>query len=116
MTIRNDTAVALALLLRVTAAHAHEGQPHIMGTVAAIDAQHIVVQTTEGKSVSVLVDTSTRYRQGDKSAAPTDVKVGDRVVVEARGADTPQTATEVRFAPGDGHHSQPGHDEHRSHP
>lgn len=113
MTKRNSFATVLAVLLCSTAVHAHEGQPHIMGTVAAIDANHIVVQTTEGKSLSVLVDKNTKYRQGDKTAAATDLKVGDRVVLEVSATGAGQTAREIRFAPA-GEHKD--HEDHHQRP
>ncbi len=109
MTIRNGFAAALAALLCSTVVHAHEGRPHLMGTVAAIDANQIVVQTTEGKSLSVAVDQNTKYRQGDAAAVATDLKVGDRVVLEVTSSGAGQTASEIRFAPAG---KRSGHEEH----
>ena len=77
---------------------AHGGETHILGTVTALDAQHVVVKTKEGQTLSIRVTQKTKYREGETAATGADLKVGDRVYVEAaRDGDT-LTASEIRFA------------------
>jgi ribosomal protein S1 len=61
------------------------GGTHVMGTVAALDAQHVVVKAKDGKTTSVLVNEKTTYRKGAAAATSADLKVGDRVVVHTTG-------------------------------
>ena len=77
---------------------AHGGGMHIMGTVADVDAQHVVVKTKDGKTQSVLVNDQTTYRKGKATATGADLKVGDRVVVHTTGKDDPLTAGEIHFS------------------
>lgn len=77
---------------------AHGGKTHVMGTVAAVDATHLTVQTREGKSVSIRLNDETKYRNGDAPAKSGDVKVGNRVVVDLTGSDDNPEAGEVRFS------------------
>lgn len=79
-------------------AFAHEGKPHIIGTVTALDAQHLVVQTKEGKTLSILLSKATKDRKGEATAAGADLKVGDRVVVDVTGEGETLTAGEIRFS------------------
>jgi len=115
MTKRNGWAVMFTAVLCAAVAQAHEGHPHIMGTVVAVDPHHIVVQTTDGKNLSVLVDKDTKYRQGDKAAAAADLKVGDRVVAEVSGTGDSLTASDIRFAPTAAHQGIEGHEAHQQH-
>ena len=77
---------------------AHGGGRHIMGTVADVDAQHVVVKTKDGKTQSVQVNDQTTYRKGKATATSADLKVGDRVVVHTTGKGDPLTAGEIHFS------------------
>jgi len=107
--------VALAISLWSLPAHAHEGAPHVMGTVATVDANYIVVQTREGKTLSLSIDTNTKFRQGDKAAAATDLKAGDRVVAEVTRQGDSLTASEIRLATPAKDKGAKGQEEHHSH-
>jgi len=80
-----------------TPAFAHGGGLHIKGTVADLDAQHVVVKTQDGKTQSVQVTDQTTYRKGKATATSADLKVGDRVVVHTTGKSDPLTAGEIHF-------------------
>jgi len=81
-----------------TPAFTHGGGLHIMGTVADMDAQHVVVKTKDGKTQSVQVTDQTTYRKGKATATSADLKVGDRVVVHTTGKSDPLTAGEIHFS------------------
>jgi len=67
----------VAVLATAGKLFAHEGHVHkIMGTVAAIDATHIEVDTKEGKKESFLLTKDTKYLKGKAPAAAVDMKVG----------------------------------------
>ncbi|MDQ2978578.1 MAG: hypothetical protein M3R62_05120 [Acidobacteriota bacterium] len=64
---------------------AHEGHRHVMGTVTAVDANHIEIKTQDGKSSSVPISAATKYTKGSKgktAGAASDLKVGSRVVID----------------------------------
>lgn len=98
MLTRIRTLSLLIVLFFHTSVLAHEGKPHIMGTVTALDTQHVVVQTKDGKTTSVVLNTETKYRKGQTAATGADLKVGDRVVVHTTGKGDALTASEVHFS------------------
>ena len=95
---RSGMLAVFIVLCFYTSAFAHGGGLHIMGTVADMDAQHVVVKTKDGKTQSVQVNDQTTYRKGKTTAASADLKVGDRVVVHTTGKDDPLTAGEIPFS------------------
>ena len=74
----------LMLILTVPAvARAHEGHAHkAMGTVSSIDGKNLMVKTTDGKTVMVMLDAKTTITQGKNKVELSALKVGDRVVAE----------------------------------
>jgi len=77
-------------------AMAHEGHEHkIMGQVVAVDEKHIEVQSTDGKKVSGLLGPKTVYKKGQATAGPSDVKVGQRVVLMVVEEKGEQNVTQV---------------------
>ena len=71
------------MLLVPTVALAHAGGEHIMGVVKTVQPPSLVVETQDGKQVTVHLDDQTKY---EKSGAPSSVgelKAGERVVVHA---------------------------------
>ena len=52
--------VLCAALLMPAVARAHEGHMHkALGTVSAVDGQHVTLKTTDGKSLMVMLDKET---------------------------------------------------------
>jgi hypothetical protein len=78
------TLVALAALLVVPGmARAHEGHSEkVLGTVSSIDGKNLMVKTTAGKTIMVMMDAKTRITRAKATLTAADVKVGDRVVAE----------------------------------
>jgi hypothetical protein len=74
----------LALVISTTLMFAHGNATHIIGTVSAIDGNHVTVKTQEGKSEMVMVEKTTKYLNGSKPAALDALKVGTRVVIDAK--------------------------------
>ena len=74
----------LAVVLVVPAvAVAHEGHAHkVMGTIASVDGKNLMVKTTDGKTVMVMLDAKTKITQGKNKVDVSALKVGDRVVAE----------------------------------
>jgi hypothetical protein len=74
----------LALMLGSAIAYAHNGVEHVMGTVTAVTDSSITVDTVKHTSVTVLLDPSTKFTKNDSQITRRDVKVGDRVVIDAK--------------------------------
>ena len=79
-------AILVAALTLPAVARAHNGHTHkVMGTITAIDGNHLTVKTTDGKSAMVMLDAKTKITQGKAPVAASALKVGVRIVAE--GAD-----------------------------
>ena len=76
--------IALAGALVVpTVARAHEGHAHkVMGTVSSVEGNNVIVKTSDGKTVMVMLDKKTAITRGKTKLDAAAVKVGDRVVAE----------------------------------
>ncbi len=90
-----------ALLLGSVTLFAHAGMEHVMGTVAAVTDTSITVDTVKHTKVTVLLNPSTKFSHSNAQASLQDLKVGDRVVVEAKpNPDKKLVAAEVRWGAG----------------
>jgi len=75
--------VLAATLVLPVVARAHEGHTHkALGTVSSIDGQHVVVKTTDGKTVTVMLDKETTITRGKEKLDAAALKVGERVSVD----------------------------------
>jgi hypothetical protein len=84
-------AVALALLLASGApAFAHGNNAHVRGVVTQVSAQSITVELADKTTKTLTVNAKTTFERAGKAAAMTDVKVGDRVVI-----DVPKNSSEA---------------------
>ena len=89
--------VALAFPTQLTA---HEGHKHkLMGTVTAVDASHVEIETKDEKKVSILLTEDTNYMRGKEPASAADLKVGERIVVTTIEKEGKKTAQEILLAP-----------------
>ena len=97
-------AVLMSLFLVVTAAlaSAHGNKVHVRGTIEKINADSVVVKTTEGKSVEVKFGASTvflvRANNEDKPAKASELATGDLVVIHATPKDNGLEADEIKFS------------------
>ena len=88
---------ALTLVLGAAgAAWAHEGHTHkVMGTVATVHENHLMVQTKDGKTVTITMNEKTSILRGKEKAAVTDLATGARVVVDVGDGKEPLVARSV---------------------
>ena len=73
-----------ALILGSAAAYAHNGFEHVMGTVTVITDSSITVETLKHTSISVSIDGATKFSKNDVAVSRMQMKVGDRVVIDAK--------------------------------
>jgi hypothetical protein len=87
-------AAALAL---PGAAVAHEGHAHrVLGTITAINGNHITVKTTTGKDAMVMLDAKTKLTQGKNKLEASSLKVGDRIAAEGAEGKGMMTAALIK--------------------
>ena len=90
--------LALATFAFAATARAHEGHYHdALGTVKAVDAAKLELETQEGKLESFVLTDKTTYQRGDDAATHHDVAVGDRAVVKYEKKDDKNVAIEVKL-------------------
>lgn len=96
------TSLALAAA-PFTRAFAHEGHDHkLLGTLSEVSADKLVVKAIKGDALStVAITATTKITRGKKVLAASDLKVGDRVVVNIGNGKPPLSAKaiEVGAAP-----------------
>ena len=76
--------VLIALAMGSTLAMAHGDMEHVMGTVSAVTNASITVNTVQHKTVTVLIDPSTKFDHNTGAGSLNELKVGDRVVIHAK--------------------------------
>src|SRR3954453_16767783 len=74
----------LALIITAAAAYAHNGVEHVMGTITAITDSSITVDTVKHPAVTVFNDPTTKFTKNHNQSSRNDVKVGLRVVIDAK--------------------------------
>ena len=91
--------ILLLAVLIASPAFAHGDKKHVIGTIAKISTESVMVKTEDGKSVEVKLAPTTAYVTKDgKPAKFADVAVGQRVVIHATPKGTELIADELRFA------------------
>jgi len=95
--MRAKLGVLLGGLLAASVALAHGGGEHLMGTVKAINASTITLETKDKKVVTVHYDDQTVFEKSGGKATPQDLKVGARAVVHAMKHGELLHATLVKF-------------------
>ncbi len=90
----------IAALMLPAAAMAHEGHVHkALGTVATIETKQIVVKTTDGKMLTVLLDAkTTTITRGKMKLDASALKVGERVSVDYTEKKKVNTAKTIKLA------------------
>ena len=76
-------SVVLTFGLLAGMALAHGGAEHLMGTISAIENDHLILKTTDGKTISVMIGLKTKYLKGKAAVTKADLTVGSRVVIDA---------------------------------
>jgi hypothetical protein len=76
------TLVALMLVLPSTLL-AHAGHMHkALGTVTSVQSPHVEIKTTDGKTMTVMLDKETAITRGKAKLDASALKAGDRLSVD----------------------------------
>lgn len=89
--------LGLVLTLLTLSAFAHDGAHGMKGTVTAVTDSAIVIETLAKKTESIHFDAKTIFTKSGVAASAKDLKVGDRVAIEAHDMDGKMHAVKVRF-------------------
>ena len=73
-----------ALVISATLLYAHGDATHLAGTITAIEGDHIQIKDTGGKTVLVMLQKTTKFMKADKPSAKSELKVGTRVLIDAK--------------------------------
>ena len=95
--MKRTVAVVTLLFVVSLIALAHGKETHVMGTVTTISDSSVTVETTAKKSVTVDVSEKTKFEKSGVAAALKDLKVGDKVVINADVSSDKLVANEVHF-------------------
>jgi hypothetical protein len=76
---------------------AHGNEKHVMGTVKAVGADSVTVETAAHHDQTVQITAQTKFIKSGAPSSLSDLKVGDRVVIHAKAAGDRLQATEVKF-------------------
>jgi len=63
---------------------AHGDATHLVGTITAIEGDHIQIKDQAGKAVMVMLLKTTKYLKSDKPSTKAELKVGTRVLIDAK--------------------------------
>ena len=88
--MKRFSSLIAAFVLVGAVAFAHEGNEHVRGVVTQISAQSVTVQTAPKVTKTLTLSDKTTYKQAGKAAHLTDLKVGDRVMI-----DVPEKTTQA---------------------
>jgi hypothetical protein len=100
--MRRVITLCISLVLFAAVAFAHGDEQHLMGTVTKITDKSITIEMKDKKTTEVALTPETKCMKGDATAALKDVKVGDRVVVNAKKDGDKLVATMVKMGTGAG--------------
>jgi hypothetical protein len=79
------------------AAFAHDGAHGMKGTVTAISESTITIETPKKETQTIHFDADTKFQKSGAEASIKDLKVGDRVVIQAHDKEGQMHAVQVRF-------------------
>jgi hypothetical protein len=84
-------AITFALGLAIVApVFAHGTNAHVRGVVTQVTAKSVTVQLADNTTKTLTLNAKTTFERAGKPAAMTDLKVGDRVVI-----DVPKNSSEA---------------------
>ena len=78
----NRFVLSLVTIFLVAGMARAHGDP-IMGMVTAVTNDTFTIKDKDAKTVVIMLGKTTKYLVNDKPAKKTDLKVGDRVVIDA---------------------------------
>lgn len=88
-----------SLTVAGTIVFAHGRNEHVRGIVTAVSEQSVSVETADHATKTLTVTAKTTFRRADKVAHLSDLKVGDRVVIDVPEKTTEASRVQIGVAP-----------------
>lgn len=96
--LRYLATFVILLSVAGAAVGAHDGHDHkLLGTIASIDGNRVVVRPNEGPEKSVEITATTKFLRGKKRGMLQELRAGMRVVVNIGNGKAPLRAKEVQY-------------------
>jgi hypothetical protein len=100
--MKQNWIVALVLTAALAVpvlAGAHEGHKHkALGTISSVQGDRVELKTTDGKTITVVLDTTTTVTRGKDKLDGTALKVGERISVDYMEKNKILTAHAIKLA------------------
>jgi len=100
--MKKNWIVALAMyavLVLPVVARAHEGHTHkALGTVASVQGAHVEIKTTDGKTLTIMLDKDTTITRGKEKVDAAALKVGERLSVDYMEEKTMMMAKAIKLS------------------
>jgi hypothetical protein len=78
---------------------AHEGHIHkALGTIATVQGEHVSIKTTDGKTLTVMLNKETTVMRGKTKLDATALKVGERISVDYMEENKMMMAHAIKLA------------------
>ena len=91
-------AAAILLVLGIQQLSAHDGHTHnVMGTVRERQSHQLQVATTDGKTVTIVLNDKTKVLRDKQVLTVAEIVVGQRVVVDVGNGKEPLVARQVKL-------------------
>ena len=93
-------ALVLTAALAIPAiTRAHEGHKHkALGTIASVQGERVEIKTTDGKTITVMLDNTTTVTRGKDKLDATALKVGERISVDYMEKNKVMMAHAIKLA------------------
>jgi hypothetical protein len=89
----------IAVMTGPVAIGAHTGHVHkALGTIASVQGAHVEIKTTDGKTVTVMLDKKTTVTRGTEKLDATALKVGERISVDYMEMNKMMMAQAIKLA------------------
>ena len=87
-------ALALPIVARAHGGHLHKA----LGTIAGVQGAHVEIKTTDGKTITVMLDKKTTVTRGKDKLDATALKVGERISVDYMEENKMMMAQAIKLA------------------
>lgn len=95
--MKKTITMFLSVVLFAAVAFAHGDEQHLRGTITKVTDKSITIEDKDKKTVEVSITADTKFLSGQVAAALKDLKVGDRVVINAKKSGEKLVATMVKI-------------------
>jgi hypothetical protein len=100
--VRTLTTLLITICITATLGYAHGDATHLTGTITQIEGDHVQIKDQAGKLVIVMLQKTTKFLKSAKAATKADLKVGTRVLIDAKMDDKMNNGNSETCSAGEG--------------